>query len=94
MRTLIIFVVVVIMHVHVCFRVCPIVNIELDTLVHTYIQWSLSSPAEKAAVVTDVKELYQKYSSAIFFVFYSYFGSLESAILDKGQSATPTGRTH
>ena len=62
--------------------------------IHTYIQWSLSSSTEKAAVVTDVKELYQKYSSAIFFVFYSYFGSLESAILDKGQLATPTGHTH
>lgn len=40
--------------------------------------------AEKAAKPTEVKQLYGKYSSAIFFVFYSYFGTLEAAILDKG----------
>ena len=41
-------------------------------------------PTEKAAGALEVKDLYQKYSATIFYVFYSSFSSLEAAILDKG----------
>lgn len=46
---------------------------------------SILSPTEKATLATEVKRLYVKYSSTIFFIFYSYFGVLELTILDKGQ---------
>lgn len=53
-------------------------------IVEVFIFWLFLT--EKAAKPADVKQLYVKYSSAIFFVFYSCFGTLEAAILDKGWS--------
>ena len=66
------------------------------TYINTAITVSLDmlsfSWTEKAPRPSEVKQLYCSYSSAIFFVFYTYFGALESAILERGMQIS--GHTH
>jgi hypothetical protein len=55
---------------------------------------ALRQAEEKAAEATEVKQLYEKHSSVIFFIFYSYFGSLESAILEKANRGRGYSEIH